>query len=300
MSDVRKGAVEEVKPSDNHNGKRYEEPLVSRQPRRSSQEYPLSHDVNQPVRQTSKPLQQSKNLQEIERKQIEDKTTQQRPEKFPRNQQETAQKLKPPKIQLGTQKIKKVTGIIVGVATLSWIVLTLGFSQKAKVLETQSLESNQTLSQIPKLLETQSSKSNLTLSSKPKLLGTKPLKSNPTLSPKPVMSADGWIFLGNINKASAEALGRKSLIKSSQLTNSPVVPSVGSIVTVTVRPGLTLRKNRPQKPKFNYKEQKALAIVKPGEKLKILKVESVTPSDITRPATQVWAKVRKCASKACS
>jgi hypothetical protein len=110
--------------------------------------------------------------------------------------------------------------------------------------------------------------------------------------------ADGWIFIGNSNNASASALVGKPLIKGSQFIDSSVVPSVGSIVTVTVREGVTLRKNRPQKPNFNPKEQRTLAIIKPREKLKILKVESVTPSNTTRPVTKVWAKIHRC-GKAC-
>jgi hypothetical protein len=58
-----------------------------------------------------------------------------------------------------------------------------------------------------------------------------------------------------------------------------------------------LRKNRPQKPNFNYKQQKALTIIKPKEKLKIIKVESVTPSNTTRPVIQVWAQVQRCGAK---
>jgi hypothetical protein len=57
-----------------------------------------------------------------------------------------------------------------------------------------------------------------------------------------------------------------------------------------------MRKNRPQAPNFNPKEQKALAIIKPREKLKILKVEAITPSTTTRSATKVWAQVDRCGS----
>ncbi len=134
-------------------------------------------------------------------------------------------------------------------------------------------------------------------------VATKSPQSNQSLSPRPKTTpntiADGWIFIGNINKASDSAVVGKSLIKGSQFIDSPVVPSVGSIVTVTVRSGVMLRKNRPQKPNFNPKEQKALAIVKRREKLKILKVESVTPSNTPQPNTKVWAKVHRC-GRACN
>jgi hypothetical protein len=62
---------------------------------------------------------------------------------------------------------------------------------------------------------------------------------------------------------------------------------------------VTLRKNRPQAPNFNPQEQKPLAIIKPTEKLKILKVESITPSNTPRlatPATKIWAQVDRCGS----
>jgi hypothetical protein len=70
----------------------------------------------------------------------------------------------------------------------------------------------------------------------------------------------------------------KPFIKGSQYTNCSVVPSVGSIVTVTVKPGVKLRKNKPSSAKFNYKEE-ALAVLKPQEKLKILKVEFITSNN---------------------
>jgi gas vesicle protein len=158
------------------------------------------------------------------------------------------------------EKIQKINGNLVGAVTITFMGLTLAFSPKQNLLATKSPEYNQSLS--------------------------------PTLE----TIADGWIFIGNINNASASALVERSLIKGSESTNLRVVPSVGSIVTVTVRPGLSLRKNRPQEPKFNHKEQKALAILKPREKLKILKVEFFTPSQTTAPATKVWAKVHRCGS----
>ncbi|MEA5594158.1 hypothetical protein [Rivularia sp. UHCC 0363] len=114
----------------------------------------------------------------------------------------------------------------------------------------------------------------------------------------PSTPSDGWVFIGNVNKISP-AFGKpltfgKPLVEGSQSTNSSVVPSVGTLVTVSFEPGVTLRDNVPQKPNFSYKEQKALDVVKPTEKLKILQVEFITPPQATKSITSVWAKVDRC------
>ena len=246
----------------------------------------------------------AKNVQEIDIKPLEYKTLQQRPEEFKPNQPETTQEIKQKRTQLRTEKLPKISGIILGAAAIALMGVTLGFSQKQNLLNTSSsqlkissIESNQgkksiqsgtklpepkQINQSTKQLETKSAKSFKTLLSKPKPKTT------------PVTIADGWIFLGNTNNSSGSTLVEKTLIKGSQTTNSPVVPSVGSIVTVTTGAGVTLRKNKPQKPNFNYKEQKSLALIKSREKLKILQVEYVTPSNTTQPVRKVWAKVDRC------
>ena len=309
LGDTVKGATDDVNPSDNYNSKLGEEQLVSYSLTNSnhriitttSQEHPLSNDVDEQAHQRLNDLQQSKNLKEIDTKLIKDKNLTQRQEQFNRNQQKTAQRLKQPKTKLKTEKKQKFTGIIVivGAASITWIGLILGFSHKPKLLETKSPTSNPTLSSNTELVETKAPAFNQNLSSNANLLGTKSPTSNQNLSFKPETIADGWIFIGSINNISASALSGKSLIEGSQSTNSSVVPSIGSIVTVTASPGVTLRKNRPQEPNVNYKEQKALAILKPSDKLKILKVESVTPPNTTRPVTKVWAEVHRC-GKVCN
>jgi SpoU rRNA methylase family enzyme len=104
---------------------------------------------------------------------------------------------------------------------------------------------------------------------------------------------NGWIFLGNVdNNPGAVSVG-KPLSKDLQSTDSRVVPAAGAIVTVTVKPGVTLRQNRPQLPNFNYQEQKAISILKPQQKLKVLKVEFI-PNPNTAQTTRVWAQVSKC------
>ncbi|MUG99258.1 hypothetical protein F7734_45995 [Scytonema sp. UIC 10036] len=110
---------------------------------------------------------------------------------------------------------------------------------------------------------------------------------------KAVPVPDGWIFLGNVNGNPGTASVGKPLSEDLQSTDSRVVPSAGAIVTVTVKPGVTLRGNRPHLPHFSYQEQKALAVLKPKEKLKVLKVEFV-PNPSTTQTTRVWAKVSQC------
>ncbi|MBW4446942.1 MAG: hypothetical protein KME38_08700 [Spirirestis rafaelensis WJT71-NPBG6] len=247
--------IEQVDLFNNHNSK-LDEPLVTVQPLKSSEELFFNNAVNQKLNY----LQPYNNFPDTDGKGIEYNNIQQRQEEFPHYQQETAYQPKPQKITLQSDKIQTITAIIVGAVTLSFMGLSLGFSPKEKFLVTQALDFNQSIS--------------------------------PTVETKPETVNQGWIFLGNINNASDSRLIGKPLIKNSQYTNSPVVPSVGSIVTVTVKPGLKLRKNKPNAAKFNYKE-KPLAVLKPQEKLKVLKVEFIT-SNSTPLAKKVWAKVDRC------
>jgi hypothetical protein len=252
--------------------------------RKASQEHlQLSNDVKEQAPQRLHDSQESKNLKEIDIQAIEYKTIQHRQEKFKRNQKETTQKLKQKRNSSRTENIQKAIGIILGAATLSLIGVVWGFTSRQNLLVTKSPTSNTS-----------------NLEKKPTQLATKSPTPNQGLKPvpktTPKQTADGWIFLGNINKSSASGIVGKSIVKGSRSINSAVVPSVGAIVTVSVRPGVTLRKNRPQAPNFNPKEQKALAVIKSTEKLKILKVESMTASNTTRPATKVWAQVDRCGS----
>src|SRR5919202_4382137 len=224
--------ADEVKLPDNHKGKLYDEQLVRAQMRQASQEHPLTSEVNEQTYQTLKPLQQSENIQEKTLNQINSKNLQQKRDKLAPHLQKTARKVKQQKIQIVNKKNLNLAGIIVGAATIIFTGITWGFSAKPKLVVTQSPESNQVLR------PTQTT-----------------IAPSPTTKP-PKTIADGWIFIGNINKVSASSLGGKPLIKGAQLIDSPIVPSVGSIVSVSVRPGVALRKNKPQEPDFNYKKQK--------------------------------------------
>ncbi|MBD2775004.1 hypothetical protein [Iningainema tapete] len=190
----------------------------------------------------------------------EDKHVQLRLEEFQPIQPETIQQPQQQRIQLPTIKIAQLAGIlIVGSAILTSIGVTWGFNSK-KLLKTKTLSSNMVA---------------------------------PTVEKRAEISADGWIFLGNVNNVSTTMQEGNPLIEGSQSTNSPVVPSVGAIVTVTATPGLTLRANRPKEPNYNYQEQKALAVIKQNEKLKIIKIEFVKPNRFIQTAT-TWAKVDRC------
>ena len=297
VKNATKATTEEVKPSDNHNNKLYEERLVGGNLRRASQEHlQLSNDVKQQAPQRFEDSQESKNLKEIDIRAIEYKNIQQRQEKFQRNQQETALYLKQQRSPLRAEKIQKLTGILLGAATISLIGVVWEFTSRKNLLAIKSPESNL----IIKSAQLATKSPTFNLEKKSPQLARKSSTSNQSLKPVPKTTpktiADGWIFLGDINKNSASGLPGKPLIKGSEYINSGVVPSIGSVVTVSVRPGVMMRKNRPQAPNFNPKEQKALAIIKPREKLKILKVEAITPSTTTRSATKVWAQVDRCGS----
>ncbi len=195
----------------------------------------------------------------------EEKYIQTRLEELEQIQPETIQQPQQKGIQLPTLKITKFTVImIIGSAILTGISVW-GFSPKKKFLGVKSLESN------------------LTLSSK--------------AEKKLDIYADGWIFLGIINKSSSTALMKNSLIEGPKSTDSPVVPSVGEVVTITAKPGVTLRKSRPQEPNYSYQEEKALAILKQNDKLKILKVESIKNYQNLQ-TVKIWAEVHKC-GKSC-
>lgn len=301
---------EEVKLSGNHNNKIHEQ-LVTDHLSRSSKEHPLSNDVIPPtpllatqrredffteesgvfqensqssdeadiatdiseqVAQKLNDLQpphsfqeidskELKSFQEIDSKEIEYKDIQHKEKEF-QHQQETTQQLSQASIQPQTEKIQKATGIIIGSVILTLMGVTLGLSPKQNPLVIKS----SAFSQIP---------------------------STPETTPEIMTRNNGWIFLGNINTSDSELVG-KPLIKNSQSTDSPIVPSVGSIVTVNLEPGVTLRDNKPQAPNFSPQEQKALAVLKPQEKLKILKVELIKSYHPTQSPTKVWAKVYRC------
>jgi gas vesicle protein len=203
---------------------------------------------------------------EINQKDIKYNNVQPIEKEFQQSPPKTTPPLKP-NTPSQTEKIQKTGGIIIGSFIITLIGVTFGFSPKQNELLTKSSASSQSLS--PRL--------------------------EATAKRIPERMTDGWIFLGNIDTSDSVLVG-KPFIKSSQSTNSPIVPSVGSLVLVNVQPGVTLRENKPQAPNFNHQEQKALAILKPQEKLKILQLELIKSSN-SKSATKVWAKVNRCGNE---
>ncbi|NJM20313.1 MAG: DUF1664 domain-containing protein [Richelia sp. RM1_1_1] len=195
---------------------------------------------------------------------LENKNIQPTPEKLETDGQEIAQQFepeKPQRIQFQIGIIPTLVGAIIGAVAFISLGSISGFSPKENY----------------------------------EVITLKQPTSDQSLTPTREI-ADGWIFIGNINNTSTPGFSGKSLVKGSQSTDSPIIPSRGAIVTVNVEPGLTLRENVPQKPNFSYKEQKVLDVVYPTEKLKILDVELIASPQVTKPITSVWAKVYRCGS----
>lgn len=115
------------------------------------------------------------------------------------------------------------------------------------------------------------------------------LTSNPIQNITPI----GWMRIGVVNNASSSLSVEEQLIQSSNprlapSVDSPVVPLIGEVVSV--KKPVNLRKDRPK----SYLP-KSLALLKPGEKLVIVKVEPLVISDPNFPRKEVWAQVGRCA-----
>lgn len=248
---------------------------------KSSDEHNIQPDINQQAEQKLKGLQQPHSFQEIDIKELKNfqkidiqdiKSNNIQEKESQESQEETTQQPRRASIQLQNEKKPKVTEMILGVSIITVIGVTLGLNPQQNPLIRQSSASYQSVSPIVETIPEIKSKT-----------------TSETIT-------DGWMFIGNINKTLDSSLVGKPLIKSSKSTNSVIVPSVGSIVAVTVQPGVTLRDNKPQPPNFSHQEQKAIAILKPQEKLRILKVELIKLPSTTQSPIKVWAKVRRCES----
>ncbi|MGQ4649496.1 hypothetical protein [Lyngbya aestuarii] len=108
----------------------------------------------------------------------------------------------------------------------------------------------------------------------------------------PSTNDEGWIFLGIVNKSSPPIYFEEPLVSGSSNINVPFIPNVETEVTVTQN--VELRKNMPQKPNFNAKEQEFLGKLKSGEKIIIRKVETFLDKNSTPPVTEVWAEISRC------
>ena len=115
--------------------------------------------------------------------------------------------------------------------------------------------------------------------------------SNPTSSPSPKVSADEWMYIGDIDKNLPDSLEGTPLLDS--WISPSIFPSVNSVVTITNRIGVNLRKDKPQPPEFEYENQELLGLAKYGEKFEVLETATV-PSQKRTDILKVWAKVRRC------
>lgn len=126
----------------------------------------------------------------------------------------------------------------------------------------------------------------------PHILNMSSLAPNLTSNATQKIIPIGWIRIGVVNNTSGSLSAGKRLIQSSnnQLASSvdsPTVPSIGAVVTV--KKLVNLRKNRPKQ----YLPE-SLALLKPGEKVVILKVEPLVIPNSNLPRTEVWAQVGRC------
>ncbi len=106
----------------------------------------------------------------------------------------------------------------------------------------------------------------------------------------------GWIRIGIINNTSSNLSFVQPLLQSSDdrsapSIDSPVVPSIGAVVTV--KNPVNLRKTRPQEYHNSDLPQK-VGLLKPEEKLIILKVQRLINTDFNSFRIEVWAQVGRC------
>jgi len=117
--------------------------------------------------------------------------------------------------------------------------------------------------------------------------------SKPTVNSTKTVSHTGWIWIGMVNNTSGSLSVGKSLIvkppnpKYFPSIYPPVVPSAGAIVTVKYKVNLRKEKSLSGQPIIKLKR---------GEKLVILKVESLPNINKNSPYIQLRAQVRKCNS----
>lgn len=102
----------------------------------------------------------------------------------------------------------------------------------------------------------------------------------------------GWIRLGIVNNASSRLFVGERLIQSSEphlapSIDSPVVPSIGSVVAVKNK--VNLRKDR-----LKTSMPELLTKLQPGEKLVIVKLEPLVIHNANLPQKEVWAQVGRC------
>ena len=130
----------------------------------------------------------------------------------------------------------------------------------------------------------------------PDLLGIFSSEPNRDLSSIQNVTPIGWIRIGIINNTSSslsfvQPLLQTSDDRSAPSIDSPVVPSIGAVVTV--KNPVNLRKNRPQEYHNSDLPQK-VGLLKPEEKLIILRVQRLINTDFNSFRIEVWAQVGRC------
>lgn len=128
----------------------------------------------------------------------------------------------------------------------------------------------------------------ITINHLPHILKMPSLAPNLTSNSVKNITPIGWIRIGVVNNASSSLSAGERLIQASNpilasSIDSPIVPTIGAVVTV--RNPVNLRKDRP-KPYL----PKSIARLKSGEKLVIVKVEPL----VIPPRKEVWAQVGRC------
>ena len=130
----------------------------------------------------------------------------------------------------------------------------------------------------------------------PDILGIFSSEPNKALSSIRNVTPIGWIRIGIINNTSSslsfvQPLLQTSDDRSAPSIDSPVVPSIGAVVTV--KNPVNLRKTRPQEYHNSDLPQK-VGLLKPEEKLIILKVQRLINTDFNSFRIEVWAQVGRC------
>lgn len=130
----------------------------------------------------------------------------------------------------------------------------------------------------------------------PDISGIFSSEPNRTLRSTRNITPIGWIRIGIVNNTSSslsfvDRLLQTSDSRSAPSIDSPVVPSIGAVVTV--KNPVNLRKNRPETRHRSNWPQK-VGLLKPEEKLIILKVQRLVNTDFNSFRIEVWAQVGRC------
>ncbi|MBO3459995.1 toll/interleukin-1 receptor domain-containing protein [Aetokthonos hydrillicola Thurmond2011] len=130
----------------------------------------------------------------------------------------------------------------------------------------------------------------------PDILASFSEKPNTILNPAPNVTAIGWIRLGIVNNNVTSFSVVEQLLQSSDphlapSIDSPVVPSIGAVVSV--KNPVNIRKSIPEE--YDSDLPRKVGLLKPQQKLVILRVRRLMN---VSSRIEVWAQVGKC-QKSC-